>query len=75
MLWQKLGPHLGLIPGQVALVTYGLCFPTDPPGESFTYVAGVEVSDGAPDFERYDKRFDPQTGEGEIEIWVPVSLS
>jgi AraC family transcriptional regulator len=26
----------------------------------------------APDFELYDERFDPRTGAGEIEIWVPV---
>jgi ribosomal protein S18 acetylase RimI-like enzyme len=26
-----------------------------------------------PDFERYDARFDPQTGSGEIEIWFPVA--
>jgi AraC family transcriptional regulator len=26
----------------------------------------------APDFEVYDERFDPRTGSGEIEIWVPI---
>jgi AraC family transcriptional regulator len=26
----------------------------------------------APDFERYDERFDPRTGNGGLEIWVPV---
>lgn len=26
----------------------------------------------APDFERYDDRFDPRTGEGDVEIWIPV---
>jgi AraC family transcriptional regulator len=26
-----------------------------------------------PDFELYDERFDPATGEGEIEIWIPVA--
>ena len=26
----------------------------------------------APDFERYDSRFDPRTGSGEVEIWVPL---
>ncbi len=25
-----------------------------------------------PDFERYDERFDPFTGEGSIEIWFPI---
>ena len=33
--------------------------------------SGYEVAD-APDFERYDTRFDPATGEGGLEIWVPV---
>lgn len=26
----------------------------------------------APDFELYDQRFDPMTGRGEVEIWIPV---
>ncbi len=26
----------------------------------------------APDFERYDRRFNPETGQGEVEIWIPV---
>ncbi len=25
-----------------------------------------------PDFERYDERFDPSTGTGDVEIWVPI---
>ncbi|MDU8946271.1 AraC family transcriptional regulator [Ovoidimarina sediminis] len=27
----------------------------------------------SPDFERYDRRFDPLTGRGKVEIWIPVS--
>lgn len=27
---------------------------------------------GAPAFERYDQRFDPSSGSGEVEIWVPL---
>ena len=27
----------------------------------------------APDFERYDGRFDPSTGRGVVEIWVPIA--
>jgi AraC family transcriptional regulator len=27
----------------------------------------------APDFELYDERWDPRTGEGEIDVWVPVA--
>ncbi len=27
----------------------------------------------APDFERYDNRFDPKTGRGSVEIWIPVT--
>ena len=26
----------------------------------------------APDFERYDRRFDPETGRGAVEIWIPI---
>lgn len=26
----------------------------------------------APDFELYDRRFDPETGRGEVEVWIPV---
>lgn len=27
----------------------------------------------APDFERYDDRFDPESGRGTVEIWIPIS--
>ena len=27
----------------------------------------------APDFERYDERFDPMTGNGPVEIWLPIA--
>jgi AraC family transcriptional regulator len=33
--------------------------------------SGHEVAD-APNFERYDERFDPVTGDGGLEIWVPI---
>ena len=33
--------------------------------------SGLEVAD-APDFERYDARFDPRTGQGEIDICIPL---
>lgn len=33
--------------------------------------SGYEVAD-APNFERYDRRFDPLTGNGGLEIWLPV---
>jgi AraC family transcriptional regulator len=26
----------------------------------------------APDFELYDERWDPETDDGEIDIWVPI---
>ena len=26
----------------------------------------------APDFELYDRRFDPESGRGEVEVWIPV---
>jgi AraC family transcriptional regulator len=33
---------------------------------------GMQIAD-APSFERYDERFDPATGNGGVEIWVPVA--
>ena len=33
--------------------------------------SGLSVAD-APNFERYDEKFDPATGNGGLEIWVPV---
>lgn len=33
--------------------------------------AGVQASD-APMFERYDEKFDPRTGLGGLELWVPI---
>jgi AraC family transcriptional regulator len=33
--------------------------------------SGHQLAD-APDFERYDSRFDARTGNGEVEIWVPL---
>lgn len=33
--------------------------------------SGHEVAEG-PEFERYDKRFNPTTGEGGFEIWIPI---
>jgi AraC family transcriptional regulator len=33
--------------------------------------SGYKVAD-APSFERYDEKFDPSTGNGGLEIWVPI---
>ena len=33
--------------------------------------SGHRVAD-APNFERYDEKFDPVTGNGGLEIWVPI---
>src|SRR5450432_255367 len=33
--------------------------------------SGFQVAD-APNFERYDENFDPNTGDGGFEIWVPI---
>jgi len=35
--------------------------------------SGHEVVD-APDFERYSEGFDPQTGTGGVEIWIPIEM-
>jgi AraC family transcriptional regulator len=34
-------------------------------------VSGMKAAD-APNFERYDEKFDPATGDGGLEIWIPV---
>jgi AraC family transcriptional regulator len=34
--------------------------------------SGVEIAD-APNFERYGKEFNPMTGSGPIEVWMPVN--
>ncbi len=36
---------------------------------------GAYVSAHKPDFERYDERFDPATGSGEVEIWISVTAT
>jgi len=119
--WQRFGPYIGNIPGQVGWTTYGVCCNSEDSG-SFEYICGVEVSDfsdlpeelshirfpaqryavfshrghistirstvytiwnkwlpesglavaDAPDFERYDDRFDPMSGSGVVEIWMPI---
>jgi AraC family transcriptional regulator len=119
--WQRFGPHLGHIPGQVGRVAYGVLYNSDDAGNT-EYISGVEVSDfarvpteyarlripehryavfthrehistirrvwatifnqwlpesgykiaGAPEFERYDEKFDPVSGMGGFEIWIPI---
>ncbi len=119
--WQRFGPYIGHIPGQVGRTTYGVCCNADDSG-NFDYICGVEVSDfsdipneltrvripaqkyavfshrdhistirhtistiwnkwlpesghevaDAPNFERYDERFDPHSGTGGLEIWIPI---
>jgi AraC family transcriptional regulator len=119
--WQRFGPHIDNIPGQVGKVAYGVRCNSDDSGD-FDYICGVEVSDfsdvpaefarlrippqryavfrhrdhisgirrtmntiwskwlpesghevaDAPDFERYGEEFDPRTGNGGLEIWVPL---
>jgi len=121
-LWQRFGPHIGHVPGQVGATSYGVCCNFDHDG-SFEYVAGVEVArfadlpDGfrtirlparkyavfshrdhisairathytiwnkwlpesgheiadAPNFEKYGPDFDPSTGTGLTEIWLPLA--
>jgi AraC family transcriptional regulator len=119
--WQRFGPYIGNIPGQVGNVAYGVVYNGDDHGNA-DYLCGVEVTDysrvqpdlsrvripenryavfshgdhistirrtfntiwskwfpdsghepaDAPFFERYDKRFDPTTGLGGLEIWIPL---
>ena len=119
--WQRFGPYIDNIPGQIGKVAYGVCCNSDEAG-NFDYICGVEVSDfndvpaefarlriapqryavfrhrdhissirrtvntiwnkwlpesghevaDAPDFERYDESFDPRTGNGGLEVWIPL---
>lgn len=121
--WQRFAPHIGKVPGQVGMNTYGVCW-NFKEGTGFDYLTGVEVSDAkslpagfsqitlqpqryaifshrehvssipktietiwnrwlpdaglqavqAPCFERYTEQFDPKTGMGGIEIWVPIKV-
>src|SRR5216683_3348687 len=84
-LWGRFGPHIGKIPGQVGRVAYGLCFNALSPN-GIDYLAGVEVSSaqGLPGefsvaaipapkfFECYSEEFDPRTGMGGMEVWMPI---
>jgi AraC family transcriptional regulator len=122
-LWQRFGPYIGSVPGQVGWTTYGISRCGKDGAGGFDYLCGVEVAEAAeslpeltrlhlpaqryvvfthrghistirstvhtiwrkylpesglriadaPDFERYDGRFDPKNGNGEVEIWVPVA--
>ena len=119
--WQRFGPYIGNIPGQVGNVAYGVVYNSDDEG-TVDYLCGVEVADfsnvpqelwhlripenryavfshsdhistirrtfntiwskwfpdsghepaDAPFFERYDERFNPMTGTGGLEIWIPL---
>jgi AraC family transcriptional regulator len=118
--WQRFGPYIGSVPGQVGSDAYGVRYNSDDSG--LDYLCGVEVGEfsqlapelsrvrvpanryavfthyghistirstwstiwskwlpksghqlaDAPDFERYDARFDARSGNGEVEIWVPL---
>ena len=119
--WQRFGPWLGHIPGQVRHIAYGVVFNGDDEG-TMDYLTAMEVTDfadlpgelsrlrlppqryavfshprhiseirsvwrtiwsdwvpdrirkvcDAPFFELYPEAFDPMTGEGGFEIWLPV---
>jgi AraC family transcriptional regulator len=119
--WERFGPFIGNVPGQIGRVAYGVTwnFKAD---DTFDYLTGVEVSnaitlptgfsrvevpeqryavfthDGhvsqipaafqyiwgtwlpqsgvapapGPVVERYGEGFDPKTGYGDTEFWIPV---
>jgi len=119
--WQKFGPYLGRVPGQLDGVAYGVCYNLDD-AYNYDYLCGVEVADfskltaefsrlripahrylvfqhrehisairsswnfiwtkgvpesghetaDAPFFERYGTDFDARTGNGGVELWVPI---
>jgi AraC family transcriptional regulator len=119
--WGRFAPHIGRVPGQIGLATYGVCWNFRPECV-FDYLSGVEVAESAksppdftrvalpasryavatheghisqlpqtidkiwtqwipdsslkpakaPCFERYDENFDPHSGLGRVEIWIPL---
>ncbi len=40
--------------------------------EQWLPTSGYNMDANAPLFERYDQRYDPQTGTGVVEIWLPL---
>ena len=44
--WQRFGPHIGRIPGQLGHTAYGICCNADDAG-NMDYICAVEVSDSA----------------------------
>ena len=119
--WQRFGPNIGRIPGQVGSIAYGVVYNFDSEG-NFDYMCAVEVSGTStlpkglstlqvparkyavfshrghvagvcgtmsaiwgqwlpqsghrafegPTLERYGPEFNPRTGMGGLEIWVPI---
>ncbi len=119
--WERLGPHLGNVPGQIGATAYGVIHEFDSDG-NFAYLTGVEVKADAklpsdfqrltvpaqryaiftqlghiagiraafsaiwsqwlpesglqaaeaPTVERYGQEFDPRTGLGGYQIWLPI---
>jgi AraC family transcriptional regulator len=119
--WQRFGPHIGRIPGQVGPIAYGVIYNFDSEG-NFDYMCAVEVGGPSalpnglsnlhvpvrkyaifshrghiagirgtmsaiwsqwlpqsghkalegPTLERYGPEFNPMTGMGGLEIWVPI---
>jgi AraC family transcriptional regulator len=41
--WQRFGPYIGRIPGQVGTAAYGVCFNSDSEGK-FDYMSAVEIN-------------------------------
>jgi AraC family transcriptional regulator len=119
--WGRFAPHIGKVPGQIGMATYGVCW-NFRPDCIFDYLSGVEVAESAklppdftrvalsagryavvtheghvsalpqtiakiwtqwipdsslktakaPCFERYTEKFDPHSGLGSVEIWIPL---
>jgi AraC family transcriptional regulator len=120
--WDRFGPHIGKVPGQIGSDSFGVCWNCKPNCD-FEYLTGVEITDAAklpadfvsvkipagryvvfthtghisafpkmidtvwsqwvpkselkispgPCFERYTPEFNPRTGLGGVEFWVPIA--
>jgi AraC family transcriptional regulator len=44
--WDRFGPHIGKVPGQLGQIAYGVCWNFSP-GKGFDYLSGVEVQAGS----------------------------
>src|SRR6266568_4454648 len=80
--WQRFHQSVANFPDRIGPVAYGVCCHADHIStirrtvntiwNHWLPASGLKAAD-APNFERYDENFDPLTGNGGLEIWIPVA--